>query len=128
MLGRIRQTTTISDNVSLYYKIIHSKQRFGPIKLTPPLRLIKVSVTNQESGWSRICALDISVLPLSTIFRLDLELFRYCRIIFREILCSINCILSKENIKQCIKTMLWSFNEHLIFQPNYASIGIVLAW
>jgi hypothetical protein len=38
--------------------------------LTPPL-FIEVSVPRQESEWSGICVLGVSMLPFSTIFLLE---------------------------------------------------------
>ena len=39
-------------------------------RLTAPL-FIEVPVSSQENEWSSICVLEVSILPLCTIFRLD---------------------------------------------------------
>jgi hypothetical protein len=45
--------------------------------LIPPL-IIEVPVPSQESERSCICVLEVLIFTLSTIFLLNLELFRQC--------------------------------------------------
>jgi hypothetical protein len=65
----------------LYNRIITLRRDAWARKasLSPPL-FIEVSVPSQESERSCICVLHVSILPLSTIFILDLEMFQQCNI------------------------------------------------
>lgn len=87
-----------------------------------------MSPTNQESGWSHICALDVSVLPLSTNFRLDLELFPYC-LVLREIVCPVNCNV----LKPCngVSTNILVSNQSMLVSVLYSHVktsSLLDAW
>jgi hypothetical protein len=63
---------------------------------------IEVPALNQQSGWSCICVLWVSNLPLSTIYRLEFGMFQQCGIsVFRFITGSISMYMCGRSIDFC---------------------------
>jgi hypothetical protein len=71
VIYKLQQTVDKVNNVAILYKVWDNKT-----SSTLPL-FIALSVESQESERSCKCVLEVSILPLSTIFRWILELFLF---------------------------------------------------